>query len=62
LPSFDSRSAKERLLAKDDWEVQLLREHGNVDAVKRFAHRFCPNLSDLVEQELATSRAIMDLS
>jgi hypothetical protein len=62
LPSFHSRSAEARLVAKDDWEVQLLREYDDIEAIKRFAHRFCPDLRDQVEQELATSRSIMDLS
>jgi hypothetical protein len=62
FPSFHFRSAEERLQAEDDWEVQLLREQGGVDAVKRFAQRFCPDLRDQVEQELATSRSTLDLS
>jgi hypothetical protein len=61
LPSFDSRSPEERLIAKDDWEIQLLREHGDEDTVKRFGHRFCRELRDLIEQELATTRSIMEL-
>jgi hypothetical protein len=62
LPSFDSRSAEERLTAKDDWEVQLLREQGDADTVKRFGYRFCRDVRDLIEQELATTRSIMELN
>jgi hypothetical protein len=61
LPNFDSRSVEERAYAEDDWEVELLREHGEEDVVKRFAQRFCPELRDQIEQELATTRLIMEL-
>jgi hypothetical protein len=55
--SFESRSIEDRLRATDDWEVQLLREKNGVDAVKRFADRFCPKLRDqVVEEMLAASR------
>jgi hypothetical protein len=62
LKHFDSRSPVERLMAEDDWEVQLLREHSDVDAVKRFGNRFCRELRDVIEEELATTRSIMELA
>jgi hypothetical protein len=62
LNGLESRDIWERLEATDDWVVQLLREHGEVDAVRNFADRFCPDLINEVEQELAEARSIAELS
>lgn len=51
LIDFESRDNSMRLDAKDDWEVQLLREQGDQEIVKKFAQRFCPELKRLVDQE-----------
>jgi hypothetical protein len=56
LIDFESRDISERLYAADDWEVQLLREQGDHDVVKKFAQRFCPELKRLVDQELEFAR------
>jgi hypothetical protein len=60
LKDFGARSVKERLKADDDWEVQLLREQGELDVVKRFGRRFCPELRDGIEQELETLKLLME--
>lgn len=52
LIDFKTRDISGRLHAADDWKVQLLREQGDHNVVKRFAQRFCPELGYLVEQEL----------
>jgi hypothetical protein len=52
LIDFESRDIKTRLQAEDDWEIQLLREQGDHEMVKKFAQRFCPELKRLVDQEL----------
>jgi hypothetical protein len=62
LVDFESRDIKTRLYAVDDWEVQLLREQGDHDVVKRFAQRFCPELKRLVDQELEFARLIQGKS
>lgn len=62
LIDFESRDTEERLFADDDWEVQLLRERGSHDAVKRFAQRFCPELNHFVEKEIERSRLIEELA
>jgi hypothetical protein len=61
LVDFESRAIEKRLRAKDDWEVQLLREQGDLDNVKGFAERYFPGLKDLVEKELELARLIQDL-
>jgi hypothetical protein len=61
LVNFESRPTGERLLAKDDWEVELLREKGEVDVVRRFASRFFPELRHEVEREIAEARSILEL-
>jgi hypothetical protein len=62
LIDFESRDLEERLRAEDDWEVQLLREQGDLDVVKRFAQRCCPELKHLVEKELDLARRIQELA
>ena len=51
LSDFESRDIGKRLRAVDDWEVQLLREQGDCEIVKKFAQRFCPELKRLVDQK-----------
>lgn len=51
LTDFESRDNSMRLYADDDWEVQLLREQGDQEMVKKFAQQFCPELKRLVDQE-----------
>ena len=51
LLDFESRDIGRRLDAVDDWEVQLLREQGDCEIVKKFAQRFCPELKRLVDQK-----------
>lgn len=62
LIDFESRDIKTRLHAEDDWEVQLLREQGDHDIVKRFAQRFCPECGCLVEQEQEYGRLVQSMS
>ena len=62
VTDFESRDIKMRLDAEDDWEVQLLREQGDRDVVKRFAQRFCPELGCLVEQEQEYGRLVQSMS
>lgn len=62
LKSFDSRSFKERLEAKDDWVIQLLREKIEDDIVQKFADQCCPDLRDEVKRELAEARSIAELA
>ena len=62
LIDFESRDVKTRLYAVDDWEVQLLREQGGRETVKKFAQRFCPELKRLVDEELEYTKLISDLT
>lgn len=61
LVDFDSRDIGSRLFATDDWEIQLLREHGDREIVKKFAQRFCPELKRLVDKELERKKLVEDL-
>jgi hypothetical protein len=60
LIDFESRDIETRLQAKDDWEVQLLREQGDHETVKEFAQRFCPELKRLVDQEREYTKLMKD--
>lgn len=61
LVDFESRSMGMRLRATDDWEVQLLREQGDHEIVKKFGERFCPELKRLVDEELERKKLVEDL-
>jgi hypothetical protein len=58
LSDFESRDIRRRLNAGDDWEVQLLREQGDCEIVKKFAQRFCPELERLFDQKLEYTRSL----
>lgn len=62
LLDFESRDIRRRLDAVDDWEVQLLREQGDCEIVKKFAQRFCPELKRLVDQELEHTKLMEKLT
>jgi len=61
LIDFESRDIGMRLDATDAWEVQLLREQGDCEVVKKFAQRFCPKLKRLVDEELERKKLVEDL-